>query len=243
MRGAALVSLSDKPTDKRLTEAEADFRAAKAANPELHSAQLNLGVTLLKMGHDDDGVRELKIYVERAPRGPELDNAKRMIEEPRRARESFAPDFSFTTKDGEFMSSDDLKGKTVVLDFWGTWCKPCLMATPSLVRLQKKYAEQNVVFVGVAVNDQEDAWRAYIDKNKMEWPQFIDKTRKMVMPFAVTTYPTYIVIDGEGVVRARKSGWGMDTAGWLEDEIKTDAEEEVSPGHGSILPRITRCRS
>jgi thiol-disulfide isomerase/thioredoxin len=220
MRGAAMVSLADKPTDKRLTDAEADFRAALAANPELHSAQLNLGVTLLKMGHDEDGVRELKIYVERAPRGPELENAKRMIEEPRRARETFAPDFSFTTKDGEFMSSDDLKGKTVVLDFWGTWCKPCLMATPSLVRLQKKYAEQNVVFVGVAVNDQEDAWRAYIDKNKMEWPQFIDKTRKMVMPFAVTTYPTYIVIDGDGVVRARKSGWGMDTAGWLEDEIK-----------------------
>lgn len=120
MRGAALVSLADKPTDKRLTDAEADFRAAIAANPDLHSAQLNLGVTLLKMGHDADGVRELKIYVERAPRGPELENAKRMI----------------------------------------------------------------------------------------------------VMPFAVNTYPTYIVIDGDGVIRARKSGWGMDTDNWLEDEIK-----------------------
>jgi thiol-disulfide isomerase/thioredoxin len=220
MRGAALVSLADKAADKRLTDAEADFRAAIAASPELHSAQLNLGVTLLKMGHDADGVRELKIYVERAPRGPEVEKAKRMIEEPRRARENFAPDYSFTTKDGEFISSDDLKGKTVVLDFWGTWCKPCLMATPYLVRLQKKYAEQNVVFIGVAINDQEDAWRAYIDKNKMEWPQFIDKTRKLAMPFAVTTYPTYIVIDGEGIMRARKSGWGMDTDNWLEDEIK-----------------------
>lgn len=220
MRGAALVSLAEKPTDKRLAEGEADFRGAIAANPELHSAQLNLGVTLLKMGHDEDGVRELKVYVERAPRGPELENAKRMIEEPRRARENFAPEYSFTTKDGEFMSSDDLKGKTVVLDFWGTWCKPCLMATPSLVRLQRKYAEQNVVFVGIAVNDQEDAWRAYIDKNKMVWPQFIDKTRKLTMPFGVSTYPTYIVIDGDGVIRARKSGWGMDTDSWLEDEIK-----------------------
>ena len=133
------------------------------------------------MGHDEDGVRELKLYVEtRAARDLRLDNAMKMIEEPRRAREIFAPDFSFTTKEGEFISLDDLKGKTVVLDFWGTWCKPCLMATPSLVRLQKKYAEQGVVFIGVAVNDQEDAWAAYIDKNKMEWPQFLDKTRKMV---------------------------------------------------------------
>ena len=221
MRGAALVSLAEKPTDKRLTEGEADFRAAIAANPDLHSAQLNLGITLLKMGHDADGVRELKTYVARAPAGPEAERAKRMIEEPRRARENFAPDFSFTTKDGEFMSSEDLKGKTVVLDFWGTWCKPCLMATPSLVRLQKKYAEQNVVFVGVAVNEQqEDAWRAYIDKNKMAWPQFIDKTRKIVAPFGVNSYPTYIVIDGDGVIRARKSGWGSDTDYWLEEEIK-----------------------
>src|SRR5687767_9196552 len=55
MRGAALVSLADKPSDKRLADAEADFRAAIAANPELHSAQLNLGITLLKMGHDEDG--------------------------------------------------------------------------------------------------------------------------------------------------------------------------------------------
>jgi thiol-disulfide isomerase/thioredoxin len=221
MRGTALVSLSEKPDDKRLPEAEREFLAAIAAHEDLHSAHLNLGVTLLKMNRDDEGVRALKRYVEIAPRGKEVDNALKMIEEPRRAREAYAPEFSFTSKDGEFVTLEDLKGKTVVLDFWGTWCKPCLMATPDLLKLNRKYAEQGVVFIGVAVNDQEDAWSAYIAKHNMNWPQFLDKTRKVAMPFAVTSYPTYIVIDGDGIVRARKSGYSpTETPSWLDGEIK-----------------------
>ena len=222
MRGAALVALADnKPDDKRLQEAEREFLAAIAAKEDLLPAHLNLGVTLLKMNRDEEGVRVLKHFVEVAPKGKEADNALRMIEEPRRAREAYAPDFSFTSKDGEFITLEDLKGKTVVLDFWGTWCKPCLMATPDLLKLRKKYADQPVVFVGIAVRDQEPEWAAYIEKHKMDWPQFLDTNRKIVMPFAVNTYPTYIVIDGEGVVRARKSGYNpMETHGWIDDEIK-----------------------
>jgi thiol-disulfide isomerase/thioredoxin len=150
-----------------------------------------------------------------------------MIEEPRRARELFAPDFSFTSKQGEYIALEDLKGRTVVLDFWGTWCKPCLMATPSLVKLHKKFADEGVVFIGVAVRDQEAEWAAYIDKNRMDWPQFFDTNRKIATPFSVTAFPTYIVIDGDGVVRARQSGYGMETDSWLEGEIKRTLKKKL----------------
>jgi thiol-disulfide isomerase/thioredoxin len=221
MRGAALVALADKPDDKRLAEAEREFLAAIEAREDFYAAHLNLGVTLLKMNRDEEGIKVLKHYAEVAPKGKDLDYALRIIEEPRRAREAYAPDFSFTSKDGEFITLDDLKGKTVVLDFWGTWCKPCLMATPDLLKLRKKYAEQPVVFVGIAVRDQEAEWAAYIEKNKMDWPQFLDTSRKIVTPFAVVSYPTYVIIDAEGIVRARKSGYSpSETQGWLDDEIK-----------------------
>lgn len=220
LRGAALVALAEKPNDKRLTDAEADFRAALAANPDLPTAQLNLGITLLKQGRDEDGRRELQRYVDNPPKGTDTANVLKMIEEPRRARETFAPDFSFTSKDGEYIALEDLKGKTVLLDFWGTWCKPCVMATPGLIKLQKKFAEQPVVFISVAENDQESQWTAYLDKNRMPWPQFFDRTRKLAAPFGVTSYPTYIVIDGEGIVRWRKVGYGMETDGEVESEIK-----------------------
>jgi thiol-disulfide isomerase/thioredoxin len=231
MRGAALVALADKPDDKRLEEAEREFRAAIGANDNLYAARLNLGVTLLKMNRDEEGVRVLKHYVEVAPKGKEVDNALEMIEEPRRAREPYAPAFSFTSKDGEFITLEDLRGKTVVLDFWGTWCKPCLMATPDLLRLHRKYADEGVVFIGVAVNDQEDAWSAYIAKHNMAWPQFLDRTRKMAIPYGVISYPTYIVIDGEGIVRARKSGYNaIETPSWLDAEIKRTLKKKSDPG-------------
>ncbi len=229
MRGAALVALADKPDDKRLQEAEREFLAALGANENLYSAHLNLGVTLMKMNRDEEGVRVLKHYVEIAPKGKDVDYALKMIDEPRRAREHYAPDFSFTSKEGEFITLEDLKGKTVVLDFWGTWCKPCLMMTPTLLKLQKKYASQPVVFVGVAVRDQESEWAAYIDKNKMDWPQFLDTNRKIVTPFGVTAYPTYIIIDGDGIVRARKSGYSpSETEGWIDDEIKRTLKKKGS---------------
>jgi thiol-disulfide isomerase/thioredoxin len=227
LRGAALVALADKPSDKRLADAETDFRAAIAANPDLYSAQLNLGITLLKQQRDEDGKRELQAYVDRAPKGADTAGALRMIEEPRRARETFAPDFSFTSKEGEFISLEDLKGKTVVLDFWGTWCRPCVMATPGLVKLQKKFAEEPVVFISVAENDHEDQWAAYVEKNKMVWPQF-DKTRKLAGPFGIFSYPTYIVIDGEGVVRWRTMGYGPETDGAVESEIKKTLKKKSS---------------
>lgn len=220
MRGTSLASLADKPTDKRFDQAIADFRAALVENPQLYSAQLNLGVTLLKQEHDEEGKRMLQVYVDTAPTGPETAGALKMIEDPRRARANFAPDFSFTSKDGEFIALDDLKGKTILIDFWGTWCKPCVMATPGLVKLQKKFAELPVVFISVAENDQQDQWAAYIEKNNMTWPQFFDKTRKLVAPFGIRGYPTYIVIDGDGIVRWTATGYGSETDLNVENEIK-----------------------
>lgn len=220
MRGTSFASLAEKPGDKRFDQAIADFHAALAENPKLYSAQMNLGVTLLKQEHDEEGKRELQVYVDTAPKGPETANVLKMIEDPRRARAQFVPDFSFTSKDGEFISLEDLKGKTVLMDFWGTWCHPCVAATPGLVRLQKKFAEQPVVFISVAENDREDQWAAYIEKNKMTWPQFFDKTRKLVTPFGIRGYPTYIVFDGEGIVRWTATGYGSETDGNVENEIR-----------------------
>jgi len=229
MRGTALVALSVKPDDKRLQEAEREFLAALAANENLLAAHLNLGVTLLKMKRDEEGVRALERYVEIAPKGTELDTALKLIEEPWRARAAYAPDFSFTSKQGELITLENLKGKTVVLDFWGTWCKPCLVATPDLLKLNQKYAEQGVVFIGVAVNDQEKPWAAYIDKSGMSWPQFLDRTHSMATPFSVVSYPTYIIIDGEGIVRARQAGYSpTETASWLDTEIKRTLKKKGS---------------
>jgi thiol-disulfide isomerase/thioredoxin len=225
LRGAALVALSDKPKDKRLEEAEAEFRTALASNHNLYTAQLNLGTTLLKMERDEEGVRELKAYVERAPKGSETADALKMIEDPRRARETFAPDFSFTSSEGEYIALDDLKGKTVFLDFWGSWCGPCVRATPAMINLHKKFAAQPVVFLGIA-QDSEESWRAYLDKHHMDWPQFLDAHNQIIGRFNVRGYPTFIILDGDGIIRARANGYSSGIDRWIESEINKTLQKK-----------------
>lgn len=86
-----------------------------------------------------------------------------------------APDFSFTSRGGEHITLDAFKGGTVVLDFCGSWCRPCVTSTPGLVALHEKYARQGVAFVGIAAKDKEDRWGRFIDGHMMDWPQYLDR--------------------------------------------------------------------
>jgi len=134
------------------------------------------------------------------------------------AQGAAAPDFSFTTREGEHISLEGLAGKTVLLDFWGSWCQPCVASTPALVKLRLKFVGTPVVFVGIA-QDGEAAWSHYLETLDMDWPQYLD-TGRLVRLFNIDTYPTFIVIDANGIVRARRSGYGSGTPGWIEREIK-----------------------
>src|SRR6185436_12432650 len=146
---------------------------------------------------------QLKTYLARGPKTPEAAEARRMIDNPRRARESYAPDFSVVTMEGEHIALADLAGKTVLLDFWGTWCPPCRAATPDLVSFYKQFSKrENFVMIGVAVGEDDEAkWRDYIAQNKMTWPEYNDKSHKVAAAFDIHSFPTYIVINGEGIVQ------------------------------------------
>jgi peroxiredoxin len=218
-RGSALFALSQKPGDKKMQEAETEFRAALTANGAQWPARYNLAMTLMKLDRDDEGLREMQIYVDRAPAGTDTSYAKRIIADPRLAHVTFAPNFSFTSRAGDFFSLDTLKGKIVVLDFWGSWCGPCVSSVPGMIRLHKQFAEQPVVFLGIADDRQRD-WERFIDKNKLDWPQYLDESRTVLHQFTITGFPTYIVLDGDGIIRLRKMGYnpGMDRQ--IEDAIK-----------------------
>ncbi len=222
-RGMALAAQAAKNDPKLLVEAEAAFRTAFDLAPTVVAAKYNLGVTLLRQGKDDEGKAVLAQYVELNTPGPDLATARRLIENPRRARENYAPDYRATTLDGQYLASGDLAGKTVLLDFWGTWCPPCLAATPDLVKLQRKFAGDGFLMVGVSSDQasQETAVREYVAKNKMDWPQNIDLTRQVHNAFQVRVFPTYIVIDREGIIRERVEGWNPNsTIGRLERAIQ-----------------------
>lgn len=221
LKGLAFQSQSQNKDQKKLKEAEAAFRQGLALNVNQPVLHYNLGVTLLQQGLDQEGTAELKKYVELQPNGPFADPSRKMIANPRRARESYAPEFSITTSEGEYIASEDLRGKVVLLDFWGTWCPPCVASVPSLRSLRKRYEKETAfVMIGISSDNEAEKWRAFIAGNQMAWPQYLDRDRRVQRAFEIRAFPTYVLIDHEGIIRYRSSGGGWQHTASLEDAIR-----------------------
>ena len=205
-KGVALQTLAETKDQNKLREAETEFRAALSLDRAAPFLHFNLGVVLMQERRDDEGIEELKQELSLRPKSVYSDQIARLIANPRRAREAYAPDFSITTLSREFLELNDLRGKVVVLDFWGTWCPPCVQAVPWLRDIQKKHATDPFVLIGVNSDSDEPALRDFLSKNQMEWPEYWDRDRKFQQTWGVRGWPTYVVIDDEGIVRFRSAG-------------------------------------
>jgi thiol-disulfide isomerase/thioredoxin len=155
--------------------------------------------------------------------------ARRMVANPVRARAPFAPDFSFTTRQNQSFSNAALRGKVVLMDFWGTWCPPCRESVPTLRNLNKKYAGRPFQLVSVSSDDDEDVWKTYIQAERMDWSQYIDLPGEVLHAFKVDSFPTFVLLDKDGVIRFRQSGEGPTTEGELEDAINKYLKRESDP--------------
>ncbi len=220
-KGLALQASAERKDQKKLQAAEAAFRQALALENAWPVVRYNLGVTLLQLNRDAEGIAEINQYIKAQPNGVYVENARKMADNPRRARENYAPDFSFTSLQGEYVSLDDLRGKVVVLDFWGTWCPPCVESVPSLRSMHKKYSkEPSFVLIGISSDSDEDVWREFTEKNKMVWPQYRDKDRRIHRAFGIRAFPTYILIDHEGIVRYMSTGASWESSADLHSAIQ-----------------------
>ena len=220
-KGLALQAWAEKKDEKKLQAAEAAFKEGMAMNSAPAIMRYNLALTLLQLNRDEEGVAMMKEYIKLQPNSEYVELARKIAENPRRARENFAPDFAFTSSDGEHITLDDLHGKVVLLDFWGTWCPPCVESVPELRNLYKRYAKDgSFLILGISSDDDESEWREFTAKNKMVWPQYRDNEGVMMRAFGIRAFPTYILIDHEGVVRFMSVGTSWQRSANLEEAIK-----------------------
>lgn len=204
-RGTALFAGGGNDA-KKYQQAEAEFRQAIHLAPANQQFRINLGSALLKQSRDDEAIQELKACVAVNPGSSVAEKARLLIAEPRRGREEFSPDFQFTTLQGQDLSLKQLAGKIVVLDFWATWCPPCRESVPELKQLTRKYPAEKLTLISISADEDGNAWREFVAKKNMDWPQFRDSDGKIRATFSVRAFPTYLVIDGEGAIRQRIVG-------------------------------------
>ena len=230
MRATLLSSMANKPTDNKLKEAEAELRNAIALEPSLAVAHFNLGMVILKQERDTDGLAEMKTVLTLPGVTPSMTSeARKIIANPVRARTPFTPVFSFRTRENETISNTSLRGKVVLLDFWGTWCPPCRESVPMLKNLQKKYAAKPFQLVSISSDDDEDVWRTFVQAQHMNWSEYLDSSSELQEAFKIDSFPTYIVVDKDGVIRFRQSGLAQDTQNELEDAINKTLKRDSDP--------------
>lgn len=115
---------------------------------------------------------------------------------------------SLNTYDGNKFELSSLRGKYVIIDFWGTWCMPCISGMPRLQEYLAKYSEKMEI-VGVAQeSDEGQRWRTFLDNNKpYQWHQVLSrKDEDYITKFNVAGFPTKIIVDPEGKIVERFVG-------------------------------------
>jgi peroxiredoxin len=118
-----------------------------------------------------------------------------------------APDFTIKTLSGETVSYSSLKGKPLVLNFAASWCGPCELEAPVLVKAYEKYKDQ-VNFFGIAVRDTEEDQRAFAERHGLKFPIGLDPDSKVLYNYQkagkvnMSGIPTTFFIDKDGNIQA-----------------------------------------
>jgi len=115
-----------------------------------------------------------------------------------------APDFTVEDADRK-VSLHDLKGKIVVLNFWATWCPPCIEEMPSLVKMQKQM-KNNVVVLAVSVDDDERSYHNFLKKNNVDLLTVRDPQQKSNELYGTIKFPETYIIDQSGILRRKFIG-------------------------------------
>jgi peroxiredoxin len=134
-----------------------------------------------------------------------------------------APDFELRSLDGESVRLGDHFGKNVVLiDFWATYCEPCLLALPHLDELYKKYKQRGFVVLAVAIDEAALGSRVRVEaaKLRLTFPVLLDPETEVVARYNPrSTAPYSVLVGRDGRIVSRREGYTVAERGHLEEEV------------------------
>jgi len=122
-------------------------------------------------------------------------------------------ELTYTAIDGRKVDVQKLKGKVVLVDFWATWCPPCMGELPHVVETYGKYHDKGFEIVGISLDKSKAALEGVLEKYKMTWPQYFDGQgwgNKFVIEYNISEVPTMWLVDKAGKLRTMKAREDLD---------------------------------
>jgi len=119
------------------------------------------------------------------------------------------PDFTLPNLDGNSWRAEEWRDKILVINFWATWCPPCRKEMPLFVKLQEQFADKGVLFVGIAIDDQE-AVQNFVDTHGIEFPVLLGEEKALELSAQLgdrfNALPYTVVADRGGKILLRLAG-------------------------------------
>lgn len=126
-----------------------------------------------------------------------------------------APDFSITADNGQTITRANFGGKLLVLNFWATWCAPCIEELPSLDEFQRELANQGVVVLGVSVDKDAKAYKRFLERTKVSFLTTRDPDNKVNAEYGTFKFPETYIINREGKVVSKI----ISATNWTDDRM------------------------
>lgn len=200
--GQALGRLSNRSDVDRAVKAIDAF--ARLAPQDARAADLLVDVARAST----DLARKVELR-QRVARDYPGSAADRKLNAEHRQTDAVGQPFALEFQDavsGRAVSMNDLKGKVVVIDFWATWCGPCVAELPQMKKLYDQYHDEGVEFIGVSLDEPEDrgglrALQAFVAKHEIPWPQYYQGNgweSRFSSSWGIRAIPTVFLVDADG---------------------------------------------
>lgn len=126
-----------------------------------------------------------------------------------------APDFTITTDRGRTITRDNFGGKILVLNFWATWCAPCIEELPTLDAFQRQFAPQGVVVLGVSIDRNEKIYRSFLERAQLSFQTARDPDANLSASYGTFQVPESYILDRSGKVIEKV----ISNQNWMDPEF------------------------